>query len=227
MKAIGYIRVSTEDQAREGISLAVQKDKIEKYALLKGIELSEIIEDPGISAKNLDRPGIRRLLELIKAGCIENIIIYKLDRLFRSTRDAIETMEKFNKKSIVLHSIVENLDTSSAFGKFMYTLLAAIGQLEREVIGERTRSASMHLKLNDKVYGTIPYGKRRVGDNLVENKEEQDMIAKIVVMYAQLRRYNKVAERLNEAGCTTRNGRRWYPQQVKNIVDDDRIKNDH
>ena len=91
MTTIGYVRVSTEDQAKEGVSLDNQKSKIEAYCLLKDLNLSEIISDQGISAKNLNRKGIQRVLKLARTKQVDAIVVYKLDRIFRSTTDALET----------------------------------------------------------------------------------------------------------------------------------------
>ena len=111
MKAVGYIRVSTEDQAREGVSLDNQRAKIQAYCDLKDLDLIEIIEDAGISAKNLNRPGIKKVLELARAKQIDAIVTYKLDRMFRSTVDALESTKKFDKWGVSFHSLQENLDT--------------------------------------------------------------------------------------------------------------------
>ena len=104
-KAVGYIRVSTEGQAEKGISLEAQRAKIEAYAALKDFTLVEIVEDAGISAKNLKRPGMQRLLDMIHRKEIDAVIILKLDRMFRNTVDALQTTQDFDKKGVALHSI--------------------------------------------------------------------------------------------------------------------------
>ena len=97
MTAIGYCRVSTEDQAKEGVSLDNQKSKIKAYCELKDFELREIVEDAGISAKNLRRPGVQKVLRLASGKEIDAVVVYKLDRIFRSTVDALETTKAFDK----------------------------------------------------------------------------------------------------------------------------------
>lgn len=233
MLAIGYIRVSTEDQAKEGISLAAQKKKIELYCELKNFTLLEIIADEGISAKDLKRPGVKKLIEKVENREIDVIIVYKLDRIFRSTVDALETSQNFKKKDVALHSIQENLDTDSAIGRFFFTLLSALGQMERELIGERTKMALTHLKENNKVYGTIPYGKKRVeyawtkgkngerkkvGGRLTDDVIELHNICKIGDLFATYGMYSIVADKMNDRGSKTRSGGKWYPQQIKNII---------
>lgn len=218
MKAIGYIRVSTEDQAKEGISLDAQKKKIELYCELKGFELTEIIADEGVSAKDLKRPGVKSLLGKVANKEIEAIVVYKLDRIFRSTMDALETSQNFKKKGVALHSIQENLDTDSAIGRFFFTLLSALGQMERELIGERTKMALNHLKENGRVYATIPYGKKREGDILVDAPEELENIFQIDELFKEVGNYSKIAKIMNIRGRKPRSGGYWYPQQIKNIV---------
>jgi site-specific DNA recombinase len=95
--AIGYIRVSTEDQAREGVSLDNQKSKITAYCQLKDLNLIEVIEDAGISAKNLKRPGVQKVITMARKKQVDAVVVYKLDRIFRSTADALETTKLFDK----------------------------------------------------------------------------------------------------------------------------------
>lgn len=111
MKAIGYVRVSTEDQSREGISLNHQEDKLRTYASLNDLDLLEIIRDEGVSGKDLDREGMNRLLEMVEDGSIDAVIVYKLDRLSRSVIDNFTLAEMFKSKDIAFHSISEKVDT--------------------------------------------------------------------------------------------------------------------
>ncbi|MFC1539218.1 recombinase family protein [Candidatus Latescibacterota bacterium] len=97
MNAIEYIRVSTDEQAGHGVSLDNQKAKIRAYAEVKEVELIEIVEDAGISAKNLNRPGVQRVLDIAKSKKVDAVIVYKLDRMFRNTIDALETTKLFDR----------------------------------------------------------------------------------------------------------------------------------
>ena len=209
-KAVGYIRVSTEGQAEKGISLEAQRAKIEAYAALKDFTLVEIVEDAGISAKNLKRPGMQRLLDMIHRKEIDAVIIMKLDRMFRNTVDALQTTQGFDKKGVALHSIQESLDTQSAMGRFFFTLLAAIGEMERGVIGERTRTALARKKEKGEVVSRFtPYGYRKHGNKLVANSKEQDALALMRNLKDEGMSYNQVAEILNTQGITTKSGGTW------------------
>lgn len=221
IKAIGYIRVSTEDQAREGISLDNQRAKIRAYAELKEMNLLEVIEDAGISAKNLNRPGAQRVLEMARKKEIDAVIVYKLDRMFRSTVDALETTKKFDKLGVAFHSIHETLDTQSAMGKFFFTLTAALAELERGIIGERTRSALRHKRSNGgKTGGDVPYGfdMDRKG-RLIENPIEQRAIKKIVSLKASGSSLRAISKELGAAGYKTKTGKQsWNPKTIAAIL---------
>ncbi len=114
-KAVGYIRVSTDEQAREGISLAMQEAKILLYAQTYELELVEIICDEGLSAKSIKgRPGVQRALDMCYAGKVAALVVYKLDRLARNTMESLAIAEKLNGKGVSLQSVTEHLDTHSA-----------------------------------------------------------------------------------------------------------------
>src|SRR6266481_4734565 len=101
MRAIGYVRVSTDKQADHGVSLEAQEAKIRAMAVVQGAEIIELIVDGGESAKNLDRPGMERLLTLVDQGKAQTVIIAKLDRLTRSVKDLAELLERFQRRGHV------------------------------------------------------------------------------------------------------------------------------
>ena len=137
MHAIGYVRVSTDRQAEQGVSLEAQEAKIRAMATVQSAALLEVIVDGGESAKSLNRPGLRRLLALINAGKVQTVIVAKLDRLTRSVKDLCGLLELFEKRKVALISIAESLDTGSAAGRLVITIVGAVSQWEREAIGER------------------------------------------------------------------------------------------
>ena len=139
MKAIGYVRVSTEKQADFGVSLEAQTEKVRAMVVVQGAELAEVIIDAGESAKSLNRPGMARLLSLVDAGVVDAVIIAKLDRLTRSVKDLAELLERFNRRGVSLVSVAESLDTGTAAGRLVLNIMTAVSQWEREAIGERTR----------------------------------------------------------------------------------------
>ena len=215
MKAIGYVRVSTEKQADHGVSLAAQEAKIRAMAVVQGADLAEIIVDAE-SAKSLDRPGMERLLALIDARAVDVVIIAKLDRLTRSVKDLAELLERFNRRGVSLVSVAESLDTGSAAGRLVLNIMTAVSQWEREAIGERTRDAMRHKRANGERVGTVPFGFRLAEDGrrLEEEPAEQDILARIRELKAARHTTRQIAEELNRQGFTTRRGTAWRFQYV-------------
>ena len=219
MKAIAYSRVSTEDQASFGVSISAQEERILQYAGLYEIEIMEVIKDAGFSAKNMKRPGMRRVLGMMEKKEIEAVIVAKLDRLTRNIRDLADLVELANKKGIALISVGEHIDTGSAAGRMMVNMIGTISQWEREVIGERTAVALRFKRDSGKRYNREAlYGFRHSGGQLVPCLEEQGIIDKIVSMHKSGFSYCRTARELNDSGEATRSGGKWYAEQVKNVI---------
>jgi site-specific DNA recombinase len=222
MNAIGYVRVSTEDQAREGISLDNQKSKISAYCQLKDLCLTEIVEDAGISAKNLRRPGVQKVLTLARKKQVEAIVVYKLDRIFRSTVDALETTKMLERQGVSFHSIEETLDTTSAMGRFFFTLTAALAEMERRLIGERTKSALAHKRSkNEKTGGDVPYGYDLTPAGiLIKNDAEQRVIRLIRHLHRQGVSLRGICRDLEYHGYRTKRGNdKWHPATLAGILE--------
>ena len=204
MQVVGYIRVSTEDQAREGVRLAAQRAKIDAYALVKDWSVVEVIQDD-MTAKHLRRRGVQRLLELVARRQVGAVIVYKLDRLTRSVKDLNSLVELFDKKNVALVSLQGSLDATTATGCLMMNLLASVSQWEREVIGERTRDAMQHLKAHGKVYSRPAF-------------DDAATLAQIHTMRVAGATYQEIADELTAAGVPTVRGGRWQAATVLGIV---------
>lgn len=198
IKAVAYCRVSTEEQAREGISLDNQQDKVRAYATVKDLELVEIITDAGISAKDLKREGLQRVLSMLQSGEAQALIVFKLDRLTRSTKDLLTLVyDVLIPQNIALHSITETLDTTNANGRFFLTMLGAMATWEREIIIERTKEAMRHKKSVGEWCGRIPYGFKVNGKRLTENQDERILIRKAKRMRRSGKSIRAIAKELN------------------------------
>ncbi|MYD11320.1 MAG: recombinase family protein [Chloroflexi bacterium] len=215
--AIGYIRVSSQDQADSGLSLAAQERKIRAQAEVSGVEISEILTDSGESAKDLNRPAMRTLLGRIEARSVDCILVAKLDRLSRSVVDVHNLLADLHKarradggRGIDLISTAESLDTSTATGRFFIGIMTQMSQWEREVISERTSAALQEKKAQGrKTGGTAPYGYRFEGDARVEDQAEQSVLQTIKDLRAEPLSWHKVAAALNERGLLNRWGQPW------------------
>ena len=216
MKAIGYVRVSTEKQADFGVSLVAQESRIRAMAVVQGADLAEAIIDAGESAKSLKRPGMERLLSLVDAGAVDVVIIAKLDRLTRSVADLAELLKRFERRGVSLVSVADSLDTRSAAGRLVLNIMVSVSQWEREAIGERTRDAMSHKRAKGERVGTIPFGSRMAGDGsrLEEDPAEQDILSRIQQLKAAGHTTRQIAEELNRQGFTTRRGTAWRFQYV-------------
>ncbi len=220
MRAYGYVRVSTEKQAGQGISLEAQAEKIKAMATVHGAELVEIISDGGESAKSLNRPGVQRLLALVDAGDVDTVIIAKLDRLTRSVKDLAELLETFERRGVSLVSVADSLDTKSASGRLVLNIMMSVSQWEREAIGERTRDALQHKKANGERVGTIPFGYRLSahGKRLEENPREQEALCKIRELRELGYSLREISEELNRRGYLTRRGSLWQHAYVASLL---------
>jgi len=219
-RTIGYCRVSTTGQATEGYSLEAQRKKIEAYCELHDLELTDIIEDAGLSAKSISgRPGIQRVLELVKAGKVDNVVIFKLDRMARNLKEACEIAELLEKKKVSLHSISERIDSGSATGRLFYNILSAMAAWEREIISERTKIALAVKRENgQRISGHAPYGFRFEEGKLVLNTHEQAAIAKIHELHCQGNSIRGIVTFLEAHGYRNRNHRPFGRNEVWTII---------
>ncbi|MFC1833561.1 recombinase family protein [Thermodesulfobacteriota bacterium] len=220
MRAVRYIRVSTEEQSKEGISMEMQATKIRAYAELTDMELVGIIEDAGISGKSIKaRPGVQEILKMVKDKRVEAVIVYKLDRLARYTIETLEMAKAMDKRKVALHSITEKLDTQSAMGKFFFTLMASMAEMERNAIAERTAAAMAQKRGKGEFCGgQAPYGFRNENGQLVEDPDEQEIIRRIHNLKAKGYSTRKIAKALVEEGITTLKGTARKQTQVVRIL---------
>ena len=220
MVAIGYVRVSTDRQAEQGVSLEAQEAKIRAMATVQGTELLAVIVDGGESAKSLKRPGVERLLALVNSGKVQAVIIAKLDRLTRSVKDLSSLLELFEKRKVALISVAESLDTGSAAGRLVITIMGAVSQWEREAIGERTRDALRHKRAQGERTGNLPYGFRLAADgrHVEPDSAEQAAVTAIAELRAQGHSLRRIATTLNERGQLTRRGTAWRLESINRVV---------
>jgi site-specific DNA recombinase len=220
MRAIGYVRVSTDQQATDGVSLDAQAAKIRAYCDLYGIELVRIEVDAGESASTLSRPGLSSALESLDAGEAAGLVVVKLDRLTRSVRDLDALLTRYftgaDAKALV--SVAEQVNTETAAGRMVLNVLVSISQWEREVIGERTAAAMAHKQARGEyIGGGVPFGFCVAAGELVESPEEQAILADLRKLQARGLTLREIADELNSRGALRR-GRNWYPMAVSRAL---------
>lgn len=220
MRVLGYCRVSTEEQASSGVSLAAQADKIRAYCSLYDLELVGIIEDAGASAKTLDREGLQRALGALDAGTVGGLVIAKLDRLTRSVGDMASLIADYfgERAGCSLFSVADSIDTRTAAGRMVLNILVSVAQWEREAIAERTRDALRHKAKVREVYGPTPLGYAAVDGRLVEVPEEARAVEEVRRLAAAGRSQREICAAMESAGFATKRGGRWRPSTVQAIL---------
>jgi DNA invertase Pin-like site-specific DNA recombinase len=221
MRVVGYIRVSSESQAENGVSLDAQRAKIAAWCALHDAQLVGVECDAGISGKRLDnRPGAQRALEMIRTGAATTLVICDLSRLSRSTRELLSVVDRYfrgDARSLV--SIKESIDTTTPAGRMIVTVLAALGELEREQVAERTKTALAHVRSTGrKTGGDVPFGYRSEAGQLVHDATEQATIARARDLRASGMSLAAVGETLAIEGHRSRVGRVFGAKQVARML---------
>ena len=229
-RAVAYVRVSTSRQADDGNSISNQVNRIRDYAKLRGLKLlsRDVLIDDGVSGgiPLWDRPAGGMLLDRIEAGKCQHIIAVKLDRLFRIVGDALDTIDYLHSEDVGVHIIDLNgqaLDTSSTMGRFMITMMAALAEMERGLISERTQEGMAYLKDNHLQFTHAIYGWNVKADgSIVPNWKEQALID---YMWWQMAKNGmsatSVARSLNKKGITGKLGGKWTASNVLRAVRND------
>lgn len=222
--AAAYIRVSTEEQALEGISLAAQEDAIHAYCELRGLTLTRLVTDEGISGgKPLSsRPGGEQLLHALRYRKVQAVVATKLDRLFRNCQDCLEVTAQWDRLGISLHLLDlggQAIDTSSAMGRFFLTVMGGAAEMERNLVRERTIAALAHKKAQGQRVGRVPYGSRLAldGVHLEPDPDEQIVIARIMELREMDHSLRAITKYLNTEGIPAR-GSRWHKTTVQRII---------
>ena len=219
MRAIGYVRVSTEEQALMGVSLDAQEEKIRAYCVAKEWDLIRVVRDSGFSAKDLNRPGIQEIISGCKRKEFDVVVILKLDRLTRSVKDLGYLVEDvFQKNDVAFSSLQDNFDTATANGRMVMNILATLAQWERDIISERTRDAMQFMKKDLKLIGAIPFGYDCSNGSLSINPEEAIVVQKMAALRKKGRSYQKIAAHLNSKSIPSKNGGKWHPKTVMSIL---------
>lgn len=212
LPVVGYARVSTVEQASQGVSLDAQAQRIRGYCAGLGLELVELVEDAGESASSLERPGLSRALEVLGQGRAAGLVVVKLDRLTRSVADLDRLLSGPFRPSggAQLLSVGDSIDTRTAAGRFALNLLMSVAQWERETIVERTREALAFKRARGEPTGVIPYGSRLGPDGRLEpDPGELATIAAAVAMRRDGVSFRRIADRLDQLGHKPRGGGRW------------------
>jgi DNA invertase Pin-like site-specific DNA recombinase len=236
---LAYCRVSTEEQAEEGWSIEGQTDKLRAYANLHDLGEITVITDPGVSGKNLLRPGLQQLLAVVEAGHATHVVVWKLDRLSRNLRNLMELRDAFEQHGVTLHSVCENLDLSSPAGRWFFSMMGGQAEYYREALSENVR-----MGLDRAVKEGRWINRPKTGYDLIDGLLVPNVDATLVIECFRLRgerhSYRTIEERTGINYSTVKSildsriyrgevlhNKKWYPGTHDALVSEEEWQNAH
>lgn len=203
---VGYSRVSTEEQAQSGLSLASQEAQIRSESERRGMPLLAIHEDAGLSGKDLSRPALKAALSDMEAGLGSVLMVSRLDRLTRSVHDATGLMERAQEGGWGLVALDAPVDTTTPTGAAMTQVMSVFAELERKMIGERTRAALAAKRAHGARLGRPQQLTPEIVERIINDRSEGGS-------------WSAIARSLNEEGVpTAQGGKAWYPATVRKVA---------
>jgi DNA invertase Pin-like site-specific DNA recombinase len=204
LRVLGYVRVSTTEQATSGAGLAAQRATIVGECERRGWELVDVVVDDGVSAANLDRPGFRRLLERLAEGEADGLVVAKLDRATRSVIDLSNLLGWCNRAAVDFTALDLGVDTTTPTGRLVANVMVSVAEWEREIIGQRTREALGAIRAD---------GRAICGPSVVD---QTVLSARIRAMRDEGATFQAIADALNAEGVPTlRGGALWRVSAVQ------------
>lgn len=210
-KALLYARVSTAMQVEDGVSLDVQERTLRQAGEMYGFAESELVKEEGRSGKNVSgRPKLIDALKRLDAGEADALIVTRIDRLARSTKDFLDIVDRAGKNGWRLIMLDLNLDTSTYQGRFVVTIMSALAEMERGIIAERAKDIHKDRREQGLVWGQDLGPKM----SILPQVKEQVLRQRSAGMS-----YQSIADTLNKQSIPSARGGAWYASSVKNIVD--------
>jgi DNA invertase Pin-like site-specific DNA recombinase len=221
-RAVGYCRVSTDEQARQGLSLEDQEAKIRSYCNLVDLQLVEVVVDPGVGGSRTlaSRPGGQAVLAHLRGGA-SDVVAIKLDRLFRNAADCLATVEIWDRSGKNLHLVDfggQTINTATAAGRLFITMLAGFAAFERDLISERTTSALAFRRENVRPFSRDPYGWAAEDGQLVAVDDEQVVLRLVRERREEGRTLRAIAGELNDQAIPPKRGAAWHASWVRSIL---------
>lgn len=212
-----YPRVSTEDQSRFGHSLDEQEDRLKKLCEFKDYEIYKVYREEVVSAKDTNRPKFKEMIQDMKDGKINKIVVYKLDRLTRSIQDLENICKMLEEYNCDLESVAEEINTGNANGKFFIRMLTILAQLEIERTSERTKFGLIGAAKKGHISGqpALGYTKKDKSKKLVIDELESDVVKRIFSMYLEGSSVCHICDIFNEENVLNKH---WATTTVDKIL---------
>jgi DNA invertase Pin-like site-specific DNA recombinase len=218
MRAAIYARVSTDDQAKDGFSIAAQLKRLNAYCKARGWALANEYVDEGFSGRGIERPAYQRMMSEI--GTWDVLVVLKMDRIHRNSRNFTNMMDLLKERNKEFNSMQESFDTTTAMGRFVMDIIQRIAQLESEQIGERVKMGMTQKAKKGKGHNGFPepYGYCFRDGHLVLEDAEAIVVENIYNRYLDGSSLMDIAHGLNRRGISTKKGRAWEKATVLNVL---------
>lgn len=212
-----YPRVSTEDQSRFDHSLDEQEEKLKQLCEFKDYEIYKVYREEGVSAKNMERPKFQEMIEDMKNGKINKIVVYKLDRLTRSIKDLESICTMLEEYNCSLESVAEEINTDTANGKFFIRMITILAQLEIERASERTKFGLVGAAKKGHLSGRPPLGYKKIDNDkgIFIDEIQADVVRRIFKLYLDGMAVNSICKLFNEEEVLNR---KWPTTTVDKIL---------
>jgi DNA invertase Pin-like site-specific DNA recombinase len=222
LRVVGYTRVSTVEQATEGMSLDAQESRIRAWCEAQRAELIEIVSDEGVSGTKLlaDRPGGQGVAHLLEARRpnADAVVVVRMDRLGRDAAEQIALLKRFRSGNVGVVAIAQQIDLATPHGRAMAQIGAVFNELERALIAERTAEALAELRRQGRAWNHAPFGWNAVDGHLEPNLTEQETLARAHELRGAGLGYLKIAETLNVERRATKRGGPWQAMSVRSVL---------
>ena len=221
-----YIRVSTEDQAREGFSLKEQEKRLRAMCEYKGYEVYKIYKDSGISTKTGNyRPAFEELLQDIKDKKCNTIVVLKLDRLTRSVFDIEKLMKTVNVYECDIDCLADESNTTTSNGRMVMRIMTNVSQNEIERTSERTKVGMAGAIKSGHIPNTTPLGFKRDNKKLVPDPLTKDIVIRIFDLYLEGKSYQTISNLFNKEHVLGKTN--WYDSTIQKTLHNELYKGDY
>ena len=220
-----YIRVSTEDQAREGFSLPEQESRLREFCNFKRYEIYKVYKDAGISAKNDKRPAYQEMLEDVKNKKINVIVAFKLDRLTRSVYDIEKLMKTVNDLECDIDCLADESNTTTSNGRMVMRIMTSVSQNEIEKCSERTKLGLAGAIKQGHIPGPLPLGYQRINRKMIPNPLTKDIVVRLYDLYLEGKSYQTIANIYNKEQVLGKIN--WLDSTISRMITNEIYKGDY
>ena len=219
-----YVRVSTEEQSREGFSLKEQEERLKEFCNFKRYEIYKIYKDAGISAKNDKRPAYQEMISDVKSKNINVIVAFKLDRLTRSVYDIEKLMKTVNDYECDIDCMADESNTTTSNGRMVMRIMTSVSQNEIEKCSERTKFGMVGAIKSGHIPNRTPLGFKRIDKKLVPDPLTKDVIVRVFDLYLEGKSHQTIANIYNKEKILGKNN--WYDSTIQKILSNELYKGD-